>query len=104
MVDNILICMIATDIAYTYLHIINFTTTYETDLNMIIITDNDIRAEDIVIIVLYCFTNFALTGIFRVLMVFVDWKPWQIILYKMGIIGSSMTYVIVGLIYLLGND
>jgi hypothetical protein len=31
MVDNILICMIATNIAYAYLHIICFTTTYETD-------------------------------------------------------------------------
>lgn len=37
-------------------------------------------------------------------MVYVDWKPWQIIVYKMGIIGSSMAYVVVGLIYLAGND
>jgi uncharacterized membrane protein YeiB len=54
--------------------------------------------------VLYCLTNFALTGIFRVLMVFVSWKPWEIIIYKMAIIGSSMAYVVVGLIYLSGND
>jgi hypothetical protein len=75
MVDNILITMIATDIAYAYLHIICFTTTYETDELMMIQTNNEISAEDIVCIFLYCLTNFALTGIFRVLMVFVDWKP-----------------------------
>lgn len=67
-------------------------------------TGNEIKAEDIVCIVLYCLTNFALTGIFRVLMVFVDWKPWEIIVYKVGIIASSIAYVIVGLIYLSGND
>jgi hypothetical protein len=36
MVDNILICMIATNIAYAYLHIICFTTTYKTDENFMI--------------------------------------------------------------------
>jgi hypothetical protein len=37
-------------------------------------------------------------------MVFVSWKPWEIIMYKMAIIGSSMAYVVVGLIYLSGKD
>ena len=104
MVDNILICMIATDIAYAYLHIICFTTTYETDTNLVILTSNVLVAEDVICIILYCVTNFALTGIFRILMVFVDWSPCQIITYKIGIIGSSMAYVIVGLVYLGGND
>lgn len=67
-------------------------------------TNNVILAEDIVCIILYCIANFALTGIFRILMVFIDWKPWQIVMYKMGIIGSSMAYVVVGLVYLAGND
>lgn len=104
MVDNILISMIATNIAYAYLHIICFTTTYETDLNLVIVTDNVVVYEDLLCIFLYCITNLAFTGIFRILMVYVDWKPWQIIIYKMSIIGSSMTYVVVGLIYLAGND
>ena len=104
MVDNILICMIATNIAYAYLHIVCFSTTYKTDENLVVVTDNVVILEDILCILLYCITNLALTGIFRILMVYVDWKPWQIIVYKMGIIGSSMTYVVVGLIYLAGND
>lgn len=67
-------------------------------------TNNDIYAEDIACIFLYCFTNFALAGAFRVLMVYVSWRPCEVIIYKLGIIGSSLIYLIVGFVYYSGKD
>lgn len=104
MVDNILITMIGSDVAYAALHIICFTTTYETDINMVIQTGREIRIEDFIVIALYCICNFAFAGIFRVLMMNVTWNPVQIIVFKLGIVLSSMSYVIVGFTYLSGND
>lgn len=104
MVDNILITMIGADVAYAALHIICFTTAYETDDNMVIQTGREIRMEDYIVIGMYCVCNFAFAGIFRVLMVQVKWNPNQIIVYKLGIVLSSLSYVLVGFIYLSGND
>lgn len=104
MVDNILISMIGADVAYAALHIICFTTTYETDENMVIQTGREIKMEDYIVIALYCVCNFAFAGIFRVLMIHVKWNPCQIIVFKLGIVVSSLSYVIVGFTYLSGND
>lgn len=104
MIDNILICMVSTNVAYAYLHIASFTTTYETDYNYVIQTKNEIYAVDITCIILYCFTNFTMTGIFRILMVYIDWKPCEVVIYKLGIVGSSLIYLIVAFVYYSGKD
>jgi hypothetical protein len=71
---------------------------------MVIQTGREIRIEDFIVIGLYCVCNFAFAGIFRVLMVHVNWNPCQIIAFKLGIVASSLSYVIVGFTYLSGND
>lgn len=49
-------------------------------------------------------TNLAYVGIFRVLMVSIYWKSWQTIVYKLGIILSSLAYIAIGLLYIFGSD
>jgi len=53
---------------------------------------------------MYTLTNFAYVGIFRILMVNVFWKSWQVILYKLMIIITSLFYVALGLVYIFGAD
>jgi hypothetical protein len=45
-----------------------------------------------------------MTGIFRILMAYIDWKPCEVVIYKIGIIGSSLIYLIVGFVYYSGKD
>jgi hypothetical protein len=104
MVDNIMICMLATNVAYAALHIVSFTAVYSTDSEYNLQPDFIIYWQDYFIIALYCCTNFAYVGIFRVLMVSIFWKPWQTIIYKLGIIISSLLYIAIGLLYIFGND
>lgn len=37
-------------------------------------------------------------------MVSIYWKPWQTIIYKLGIIVSSIAYIAIGLVYIFGYD
>jgi hypothetical protein len=37
-------------------------------------------------------------------MVNVFWKPWQIIIYKLVIILTSLMYIALGLVYIFGSD
>jgi hypothetical protein len=53
---------------------------------------------------MYVFTNLAYTGAFRVLMVNVYWKPWQVVIFKVIVIFTSLLYVAFGFIYLIGSD
>lgn len=37
-------------------------------------------------------------------MVSIYWKAWQTIIYKLGIIISSLAYIAIGLLYIFGSD
>lgn len=104
LVDNILICMLAADVAYAALHIVSFTATYSTDDEYNLQSEFVIYWQDYVVIALYCVTNWAFIGIFRVLMVNIYWQAWQTIVYKMAIVLSSLIYIGIGLVYIFGND
>ena len=45
-----------------------------------------------------------MTGIFRVLMVTVNWNRWQVLTYKMSAILSSVCYIVIGFLYISGGD
>ena len=60
--------------------------------------------QDILVIAFYCIANMTYVGIFRILMVNIYWKPWQTLVYKMGIIISSIAYIAIGLVYIFGLD
>jgi hypothetical protein len=60
--------------------------------------------QDILIILLYFLTNLTYCGVFRIIMVNTDWKPCQVLILKLSIILSSLTYIAVGLIYISGSD
>lgn len=104
MVDNILICMLATDVAYTALHLISFCSIYSTDEEYNLVPVLEVLWQDYAVIILYAISNFALVGCFRVLMVYVYWRPWQIIVYKLTIILTSLLYIALGLVYIFGED
>lgn len=104
MVDNIMICMLATDVAYAALHIVSFTAVYSSDEEYNLTPEFIIYWQDYLVIGLYCMVNLAYVGIFRVLMVSIYWKSWQTIVYKLGIILSSLAYIAIGLLYIFGSD
>jgi len=56
------------------------------------------------VILFYLATNLVLVGTFRVFLVHISWKPWQLIGIKLIMIITSMMYFILGLFYLFGND
>jgi predicted membrane protein len=99
-----LICGLATDVAYGAIHILSFASIYNTDDNGELVQDLAIAWQDIIIIILYILTNLIYAGCFRILMVHIYWKPWQIILYKLMITLSSILYIALGLMYLFGKN
>jgi len=104
LIDNMLICGLATDVAYGAIHILSFASIYNTDDNGELVQDLAIAWQDIIIIILYILTNLIYAGCFRILMVHIYWKPWQIILYKLMITLSSILYIALGLMYLFGKN
>jgi hypothetical protein len=104
MVDNILITMLAADVAYAALHVVTFTATYSTDDEYNFVPEFILVWQDILVIALYCLTNLAMIGIFRILMVNIYWRPYQVIVYKLAIVFSSLIYIAVGLVYIFGDD
>lgn len=99
-----MICMLATDVAYAALHIVSFTAVYSSDEEYNLTPEFVIYWQDYLVIALYCMVNLAYVGIFRVLMVSIYWKSWQTIIYKLGIILSSLAYIAIGLLYIFGSD
>lgn len=96
--------MLATDIAYSILHVVCFTAVYSTDDQSNLEADYEILWEDVLVISEYCLTNLAFVGIFRIMMSNIYWKPWQTVLYKLAIVVSSLFYVVMGLVYIFGYD
>lgn len=96
--------MLAADVAYAALHVVCFTATYSSDEEGNLQTEFIIFWQDYLIIGLYCLTNLAFIGIFRVLMVAIYWRQWQTIVYKLSIVISSLIYIGIGLVYIFGND
>lgn len=96
--------MLAANVTYAALHVIYFCGIYSSDYYFIVGVEYIVNWQDIVIIILYSITNLTYSGIFRILMVNVDWKPCQMIVLKLLIILSSLAYITVGLIYISGKD
>ena len=96
--------MLAANVTYAALHVIYFCGIYSSDYYFIVGVEYIVNWQDIVIIILYSITNLTYPGIFRILMVNVDWKPCQMIVLKLLIILSSLAYITVGLIYISGKD
>lgn len=70
----------------------------------ILISKIDVGWQDIMIMIFYVITNFAMIGCFRVLMVNIKWSAWKVIIYKLAIIISSIFYIVLGVICLYGQD
>jgi hypothetical protein len=85
MIDNLLICFLASGICYCALHCEYFTHDFSND-------EYKILWQDFVCMFLFLAVNFCYIGYFRITMVYVKWKSWQVIFYKIMIILSSLTY------------
>ncbi len=92
-----LICQISSNICYGALHFEYFTHDFYSDNYMI-------KWQDIVYYLLFCTVNFIYVGFFRVMMVYADWKPWQVVFFKSLLILSSMVYFFEGLMFIYGKD
>lgn len=104
LLDNILVTMLAACISYVFVHLNTFCSVYVQSSSTLLDSLKLIDWQDYIIMLLYIFTNFCFAGVFRVLMVCLSWKPWQIKLYKLVATALSCLYIIAGMIYLMRNS
>lgn len=53
--------------------------------------------------VLYFLTNLVAAGTIRVTITSITWKSWQVVILKLMVIGTSLLYFVLGLVYLFGK-
>ena len=100
--DNIALCLWGTNISYAALHIINFAGSYSQDYYLRIEVTYDVSVQDVFVIIFYCLANICFTGAFRLLIKYIEWKPCQLVIYKISVIICSLIYIGVGFVYVVG--
>jgi hypothetical protein len=97
MIDNMLIYEISSDITYGALHFEYFCRDfYQVSYN--------VTWQDISFYILFVLVNFVFVGSFRLTIRKVKWSSCQLILLKVCIIVSSISYIAVGFLFIYGKD